>query len=432
MTKKTNTNPFFQYIKTSGGISEYKLKSNGLQVLLLIDPHAPITGTMVTYLVGSRNEAVGHTGASHLLEHLLFKGSKKFPKGISGEDTDSFEESGTVMNASTWLDRTNYYMILQNKYVDEALSYAADHMRNAYITEEDRSNEMPVVRSEFEYKESRPYDVLEKHIWATAYQAHPYHHSTIGWYSDIENMSIEKLKEFYNLFYQPDNATLSIVGSFDSQSMLSTIKKYFGSIPPTPHAIPDVYTKEPKQEGERKFTLKVKARSNAIFTAYKTPSGAHRDTHTLHILASILGFGKSSRLYKKLVDTGVATEILVECPAYRDNGLFQIFVLLTRKLSQRDALGIITKEINDIQKNGITKRELSTAQAKVEAGEAYSRDGVYSILDVLNEAIAMGDWTFYTQYVAKIKKVTTTDIQNSAVRYLTKSQSTTGFFIGTT
>ena len=118
MTAKTKTFPGFRYIKTSGGISEYQLKSNGLQVLLLNDPHAPMIGTMITYLVGSRNEAVGHTGAAHLLEHLLFKGSKKFPKGASGEDTDFFEATGTVMNATTWLDRTNYYMILQNKYVE--------------------------------------------------------------------------------------------------------------------------------------------------------------------------------------------------------------------------------------------------------------------------------------------------------------------------
>lgn len=432
MATKVSINPFFRYIKTFGGISEYKLKSNGLQVLLLNDPYAPIIGTMMTYLVGSRNEAVGYTGAAHLLEHLLFKGSKKFPKGVSGEDTDFFEASGTMMNATTWLDRTNYYMILQNKYVDKALSYAADHMRNAYITEEDRSKEMPVVRGEFEFRENRTYDILEKHVWATAYQAHPYHHPTMGWYSDIENMSIEKLKEFYNLFYWPTNATLSIVGNLDQQLMLSTVHKYFGGIPSNSHDIPNVYTKESKQEGARMFTVQVKAQSNAVFTAYKTPPGAHKDTHTLHMLASILGFGKSSRLYKKLVDAGVATEILVESPAYRDNGLFQIFVLLTSQSSHENVLGIITKEIDDIQKNGVTERELSIALTKVEAGEAYSRDGVYSILDVLNEAIAMGDWTFYIQFVKKIKKVTTKDIQNSAIRYLTKDQSTTGLFIGTT
>lgn len=428
---KTNINPSFRYIKTSGGILEYQLKSNGLQVLLLSDPSAPLIGTMMTYRVGSRNEAVGHTGAAHLLEHLLFKGSKKFPKGASGEDTDFFEDNGTVMNATTWLDRTNYYMILQNKYIEKALYYAADHMRNAYITEEDKSKEMPVVRSEFEYRESNPYDILEKHIWATAYQAHPYHHPTIGWYSDIENMPIGKLKEFYNLFYWPNNATLSLVGNFDQPSMLLTIEKYFGGISSSTHDIPNVYTKEPKQEGARKFTVSVEAQSSAVFTAYKTPPGADKDTHAIHTLASILGFGKSSRLYKKLVDTGVATEILVESPAYRDNGLFQIFALLAPKSGQEDVLRIITREINDIQKKGVTEKELSTVLTKVEAGEAYGRDGVYSILNVLNEAIAMGDWTFYTDYVEKIKKVTAADVQNSARRYLTEDQSTTGFFIGT-
>jgi len=205
----------FTYVKTVGGIDEYTLNSNGLQVLLMPDRSAPVVTYMVTYRVGSRNEVTGTTGATHLLEHLMFKGSTNFndPKGNSVKQY--LETVGGNYNASTYLDRTNYYAEVGTEYLEGYIAIEADRMRNLWLREDDRRPEMTVVRNEFEQGENDPVQSLDKEITAAAFQAHPYHHSTIGWRSDIEGVPIEKLRAFYDTFYWPDNATATVIGDFD-------------------------------------------------------------------------------------------------------------------------------------------------------------------------------------------------------------------------
>ena len=208
----------YDFIKESGGIKEYKLRSNGLNVLVKEDGSAPVATFMVTYRVGSRNEVTGNTGSTHLLEHLMFKGSKKFNTKKGNTVFQVLQSFGARVNATTWLDRTNYYATMPSNKLEVAIEIEADRMRNAYIKEEDRQSEMTVVRNEFERGQNSPTNVLDEHLWATAYQAHPYHHSTIGWKSDIENVSIESLQEFYDTFYWPNNATAIVVGALKQRT----------------------------------------------------------------------------------------------------------------------------------------------------------------------------------------------------------------------
>ena len=181
-------NKMFNQVKESGGITEYQHKKNGLTVLFLENHNAPVITFMVTYRVGSRNEAIGHTGSTHLLEHLMFKGSEQFNKEEGTAIWNVLQDVGAMINATTWFDRTNYFELLPKKHLQQAVKIEADRMRSAFIRDDDRKSEMTVVRNEFERGENDPWEALDKNIWATAYQAHPYHHSTIGWRSDIENV----------------------------------------------------------------------------------------------------------------------------------------------------------------------------------------------------------------------------------------------------
>ncbi len=429
MSKKITAPKEFSYVQTSDGIDEFRLDSNGLRVLFFEDHAAPVVNVMVTYHVGSRNEAVGFTGATHLLEHLMFKGSKNFNKKNKKQIWNLLEARGARMNATTWFDRTNYYETIPSEFLEDALAIEADRMREAYIREEDRASEMTVVRNEFEWGENSPFEALDKNIWATAYQAHPYHHSTIGWRSDIENVSIKRLKEFYDTFYWPNNATLTLIGDFDKEATFSLITKYFGKHSRSKHDIPVMYTTEPKQEGERRVTVSRTGQTRIIGIAHKTPEGSHSDIHALQVLSSILGRGRTSRLYKLLIDTGKATNIMPWAMPLHDNGLFMLYLTLTPNTKHEDVEAIVIRQYEDIKKKGVTAAEVAKAQTQVVADMALARDGYYNIASALNESLALGDWTFYTTFKEKILKVTPQDVARVACTYLDQSQSTVGYFI---
>ena len=221
----------FTKTTTYEGITEYKLNSNGLKVLLVPQPGAPVVAFMVVYLVGSRNEAVGHTGATHLLEHMLFKGTPTYNKHNGTQIAAVLQKQGAVFNADTWYDRTRYFEMLPNDQLELAIHLEADRMRNSFIADDDRQSEMTVVRNELERGENDPGRVLDQRVWATAFREHPYHHPTIGWRSDVEGIPTERLKEFYNVYYYPNNAVALLVGQFEEAQALDLIAKHFGAIP---------------------------------------------------------------------------------------------------------------------------------------------------------------------------------------------------------
>lgn len=421
----------YTFVKSSGGIDEYTLQRNGLSVLLCEDDTAPVIGFMVTYRVGSRNEAIGYTGATHLLEHLMFKGSKNFNKDAGAIIFDLLEDKGALMNATTWLDRTNYFEVIAKEHIEDVVAAEADRMRNAFIDEKDRLSEMPVVRNEFERGENSALEALDKQMWAAAYQAHPYHHSTIGWRSDIENVPIERLRKFYDDFYWPNNATVTVAGDFDPAHMLDLIRKHFGVHSPSPHLIPVAYTEEPPQEGPRRVIVRRADTQQLLCIAHKIPHGRHKDAHALHLLAAVLGYGKTSRLYKKLVDTELATNVDISAFPFHDNSLFMTYVTLAPRVSHQKVEKIVLAEYQKIIKMPPSKEELDRIKTSILAEEVHSRDGAYEVLSRVNEAIAAGDWALYTNYLSAIRKVTPAQVKEVAARYLKEDQSTTGYFEGT-
>ncbi|MCV2487677.1 insulinase family protein [Flavobacterium sp. SH_e] len=419
----------FKKIKELGGIEEYLYQPNGMNVLLLQDNASPVATVQIVYRVGSKHEVLGNTGSTHLLEHLMFKGTPTFNKKNGNTITDVLQNTGAQLNATTWYDRTNYFETLPSDKIELAIQIEADRMRNSLLTKEDKEAEMTVVRNEFERGENNPNALLDKEIWASAYIAHPYHHSTIGWKSDIENAPIEVLKNFYNTYYWPDNATLTIIGDFKKDNVFELIEKYFGKITKAPKVMPQPYTEEPQQYGARKIVVKKPGELGVVNKAYKIPGALHEDLPALNILAQIIGSGPSAILNKTFVDTRMGIYSYASATNFKEVGLFTIGVGFPTTSKHEDIDAKISEVVAKIQKEGVTQDEVNRVVAKISAQTILARDGSGVIASALNEAIASGDWTDYITGVDRLKKVTPADVLRVANKYLVEDQSTTGYFI---
>jgi len=419
----------FSHVKTVGDVSEYVLDDNGLQVLLMTDDSAPVVTFMVTYRVGSRNEVTGTTGATHLLEHLMFKGTPNYNREKGNNIDQVLEAIGAQYNATTWLDRTNYYAQIGSEHLELYMAIEADRMRNLLLRDEDRQPEMTVVRNEFEIGENDPTQVLDKEMTAVAYLAHPYHHSTIGWRSDIEGVSIEKLQEFYNTFYWPDNSTVTIIGDFDPAEALGLVKKYYGAFLKAPHPIPQLYTVEPEQTGQRRVVVKKAGQLGVVGVAYKSPSARHPDQAALQVLGSILASGKNSRLYRALTDQSLTTDVSDYVGFFHDPSLFNLWANLAPGVTHEQVEKIIFEEVEKLKKDGVTQDEVTAAASKKLADIAFARDGSFNVASSINECIAAGDWTLYYTLEEDYGKVTPDDVKRVANRYLNEDQSVVGWFI---
>jgi zinc protease len=419
----------FTAVRTLGGISEYTLDANGLQVLVLPDHSAPVVTFMVTYRVGSRDEVTGTTGATHLLEHLMFKGTERFNRAKGNSVDQLLERVGADYNATTSLDRTNYYANLGKDHVEAYVAIEADRMRNLWLREEDRRPEMTVVRNEFEIGENNPVEALDKEITAAAFMAHPYHHPTIGWRSDIENVSIEKLREFYDTFYWPDNSTVTVIGDITAADALALVKKHYAAIPRAPKPVPRVYTEEPAQTGPRRVTVKRAGNLCVVGIAHKTPSARHPDMPALQVLGVILASGKNSRLYRALTDKNLTTSVSADIGFHHDPHLTTIYAALAPGARHEEIEKIILAELQRVKTDGVTAGEVAAAVNRFIASSAYARDGAFAVAGNLNEFIASGDWTLYVTIYEAIAKVTPDDVKRVAAAYLDEDRSTTGWFI---
>jgi len=419
----------FSHIKSLGGFEEYRLDANGLQVLLRSDRSAPVVTFMVTYRVGSRNEVTGSTGATHLLEHLMFKGGPNYNDAKGNSVKQFLEGIGGNYNATTWLDRTNYYAEVGSEHLEGYLAIEADRMRNLWIREDDRRPEMTVVRNEFEQGENDPQQALDKEIFAAAFQAHPYHHSTIGWRSDIEKVSIEKLRAFYDTFYWPDNATVSVIGDFEPAAALGLIKKYYGAYPKAPHPIPQVYTEEPEQTGPRRVLVQRAGELGVVGVSYKGCAGSDPNYPALEVLSSILANGKTSRFYRALTDKSLTTRVTSDAGFFHDPSLLQLYAYLAPGSTHEQVEKILNEEVARVRTEGVTDAEVATAIGKITASVAYARDGSFAVASTLNEDIAAGDWTLYVTLPEAIKKVTAAEVKRVAGLYLDPNKSVTGWFV---
>ncbi|MBI4469129.1 MAG: insulinase family protein [Acidobacteria bacterium] len=410
------------------GIEEYRLE-NGLKILLRPQHAAPVVAFMVLYRVGSRNEAVGHTGATHLLEHMMFKGTPRFNPERGTQIASVLRRIGANFNATTWYDRTNYFEAIPKDELEVIIELEADRMRNSLIRDEDRESERIVVRNELERGENEPLRMLDQLAWSTAFREHPYHHPTIGWRSDVECVPTARLREFYNTFYYPNNATAILAGDFETGNGLRLIAKHFGALAPSPASIPEVYTTEPPQEGERRFILRRAGELGLVMVSYRAPDARHPDSYPLSVLARILSEGVTTRLYQKIVDGGLAISIGSFVSQLRDPGLFQIYGVLNPGVEHARVEEIMRAELKSLQEEGVSEAELSRAKIKIEADIYYARDGALNTAFALGESESCVDWQWFLDYVPNILKVSGEDIRRVAAEYFKADSCTVGWFI---
>lgn len=413
------------------GITEYKMDSNGLQILLAERHATPVVTVMVLYHVGSRNEAVGYTGATHFLEHMMFKGTAAHdPLTKTGID-DVLKPVGAMNNATTSYDRTNYFEVLPAKNLDVALQLEADRMRNALLREKDRQSEMTVVRNELERNVDDATTLLSNNVFSTAFQEHPYHHPIIGWRSDVEGVPIQRLRQFYNDFYWPNNATLIVVGDFDQQKALNVIAREFGKIPPSPKPFPKVYTQEPPQEGERRFVVQRGKDLPKVEIGWHVPEAKSNDTYPLEVAAAILGDEKrqSSRLYKGLVESGLASDTYAYNYSMHDPGLFTVYASATADTALPKVEEKLIEEVDKLGSQPISDSELERAKTSIWKRLKLSAADPVGLVDQLAESIAVADWTWWINLEDKIKAVTKEDVQRAAKKYFVPANRTVGYYL---
>ena len=429
MVSAASPHTAFDFIQEKDGIRELRLRSNGLQVLLLENRVAPVATFCVVYRVGSRHEAVGHTGATHLLEHMMFKGTAEFNRDRGTQIAATLEAIGARFNATTWFDRTNYFETVPSDQVELAMRIEASRMRGSFIRDGDRIPEMTVVRNEFERGENSPFQVLYKESFAVAFREHPYHHPTIGWKSDIEGMSTARLKEFYDTFYHPDNATAILIGDFEEAEALALLDRNFGAIPRAERPIPRTYTDEPPQQGERRFIVRRAGQIGWVALSFRSVAAAHPDAYPLAVLANVLGSGMTSRLYQALVEPSLAISVNAISWQLRDPSLFSMFTALAPGTDHARAERILRDQIGAVVREGVTDEEVRKAVTQIEADVIFERDTTDQVAGSLTEAIAVADWRWYVDYLENIQKVTAADVARVARACFHEDFSTVGWFV---
>lgn len=403
--------------------------SNGMKVLLVEVPKAPVATVQVWYKVGSRNEVMGRAGLSHMLEHMMFKGTAKYPKG---EFSRLIRKNGGTDNAFTSQDFTAYFENLAADRVELALELEADRMQGLVLDRPELTTEREVVKEERRLRtEDDPQGALVEVLFAQAYFSHPYHWPVIGWFGDLDAMTLDDLQRHYDTYYSPNNATLIVVGDINADGLLPTIKQLFEPIPRGPEPKP-IATIEPEQKGERRFLLKREAQVPFVMIGYRVPNFTSEDSYALDILDSILSHGKSARLYQSLVyEQKSALAVGSEYSLLQaDPGLFYFYALVSPGQKPESVEDALHQEIKRLQTDPPSEQELQRAKNQVEATHVFEQDSNFRHAMLLGQAESVGaGWRKIDQFVEQIRAVTPKDIQRVARQYLIEDNRTVGTLI---
>jgi zinc protease len=426
---------FFLFIPISeAGLKERVFETilpNGLKVILLEDHKAPLITFQVWYRVGSRNEAWGKTGLSHMLEHMMFKGT---PKVGPEEFSRIIQENGGNDNAFTSRDYTAYFENLSADRVQVSLDLESDRMQNLLLREEDFRTERMVVMEERRLRtEDNPTAFLQEQMEATAFQLQPYHWPTIGWMEDIARFTLEDLKVYYRTYYHPANAFLVVVGDFKKEDLLPRIEKAFGPYPKgvVPNQEKDI---DPKQTGERRTFVKKEAQLPSIVMGYHVPNLREPDSYdsyVLEVIAAILSGGKSSRFYqslvreKRLVLSADADYSLLS----KDSSLFYISADLLPGKDMAEVEKGLDQEVERLQKNPVGEHELEKAKNQLEASFIFGQDSLFYQAMLLAQFEITLSWRGIDDYIPSVRKVSPEEIQRVAKQYLVPDNRTVGILI---
>lgn len=416
-----------QKVTSVEGVTEYRL-DNGLRVLLVPDSSADTFMVHITYLVGSRHEGYGEKGMAHLLEHMLFKGTARH-----ANPKEELSKRGARYNGTTSYDRTNYFETLSatRDNLDWTLGLEADRMVNAFVRKEDLTSEMTVVRNEFESGENSPGRVMHQRMMQLAFPWHNYGNSVIGSRSDIENVPIERLRDFYRRYYQPDNAVLQIGGKFDEKTALALVEKHFGPIPRPARELPRLYTSEPTQDGERSVMLRRAGDTQLVSVLYRVPSGSHEDYPAVDVLTYLMSTQPTGRLHRSLVQKSLATSIWGGENSLHDPGVMYFGAGLSKTMPVDPARDALLDTLENFAREPINAEEVARAKTAMLNDFEKIQIDTLALVPTLSEFIATGDWRLFFLYRDRLRKVTPADVQRVAETYLKPANRILGTFVPT-
>ncbi|ALT79097.1 hypothetical protein AT984_19795 [Paucibacter sp. KCTC 42545] len=414
-----------EFVRELGGIEEYRL-ANGLQVLLLPDATQTTTTVNITYRVGSRHESAGEYGMAHLLEHLLFKGTEK-QRDIPG----AMAQRGVRFNGTTTVDRTNYFASF-NANADTLgflIDLEADRMVNSRIAQADLDTEMTVVRNEFERGENHPFAVLNQRVNASAYAWHPYGHATIGSKSDIENVPITKLQAFYKRYYRPDNATLLIAGALDKPATLAMLAKHFAPLVSPSTAVPQPYTVEPAQDGERSVVVRRVGGQPILMASYHVPAITHPDTAPLLIYGLLMSLQPSGQIYKQLVEPKLAVAAGLSGAGGVDPGTMSAVAVLAPDADTAKVESTLLDLAEGRNAQPFDERELARVREIAINGYRQQMKDPEALIQQISSLIAAGDWRLLFQLMDELPKVTLADVERVRATYFRPANRTVGRYL---
>ena len=419
--------PGIKAAATVEGIDEYRL-ANGLQLLLVPDDSKPTTTVNLTYRVGSRHENYGETGMAHLLEHMLFKGTPRHPTVWS-----EFQNRGLAANGSTSFDRTNYTakFSVNDDNLQWYLGWLADSMINSFVARQDLDTEMTVVRNEMESGENNPSRILIQRTMALMFDWHNYGHNTIGARADVENVDIPRLRAFYHLYYQPDNATLIVSGKFEPARVLRWVSESFGKLPKPTRQLPVLYTLDPVQDGERSVTLRRSGGAPLMYAGYHVPPGSSADSAAVEMLALILGDTPSGRLHKRLTVSQLAAGTSAFDWALNDPGVFVASAQLAPGQDVDKARAELIATVESFVREPVTADELARSRLKWLNDWDQSFTNPETVGIALSESVSLGDWRLYFLARDRVRSVLLADVQRVAEQYLVPANRTLGTYVPT-
>jgi zinc protease len=392
------------------------------------EPKTPVVTVQVWYKVGSRNEPVGKTGLSHMLEHMMFKGTPTIgPKQFDTLVT----RNGGVDNAETQSDFTGYYEDFAADRVSLGLELEADRMAHLLIDEKEFAPEHQVVIEERHLRiEDQPGNVLSEVMRATAFLAHAYRNPTIGWPSDMTAYSRDDAVQYYRTYYAPNNATLVVVGDFKKDALLPKIQSLFGSIPRGPDP-PKVITQEPPQIGERRVFVRKEAELPLLFVVYHVPTLTHPDSFALQVLAYILGGGESTRFHQKVVyEKQLASDAGADYnPVHVDPFLFGLSAGPLPGKTAEEVEQALSTEVERVQREPVPDRELQKAKNQIESEFIFAQDSVHQLAEMLGRYESVASWRQLDGFLDGVGKVTAADVQRVAKRYLVPDNRTVALLI---
>lgn len=409
-------------------IEEFKL-DNGLRIIVQEDHRSPVVVSQVWYRAGSIDEVNGKTGVAHVLEHMMFKGTRKVK---AGQFSRLIAAAGGRENAFTGEDYTCYFQQLEKSQLPLSMKLEADRMANLDLSKEEFSKEIKVVMEERRWRtEDKPQSKVNEQFESVAYHAHPYSRPVVGWMNDLENMTVEDAREWYKNWYAPNNAILVVVGDVKAQDVLKLAKQYFG--PLKPHVLPVRKPQtEPEQIGERRLIVKAPAKLPYILMGYHVPAlnnpDADWEPYALEVLAGVLDGNASARLNQNLVRQ---QQVAVDVSGGYDminRGRISLFELDGTPSEGKTAAELeaaILQQIELIKQSGVTNEELQRVKAQIIAADVYQRDSMFYQGMEIGKLEATGfSWRILAEYPAKLKAVTPEQVQAVAKKYLLKDNLT--------